>query len=425
MKSNFTRMLKVGRECVSRQCNYSSYRTPILVSNISSYKTKCESIVGNSIAPPLSTFTPVRGLAQIGQNIIERPQLLTEAERKDFMHVYQTIVKDLLEMPSMEDMKETNRWVERVLHYNVTHGKHIRGQTTAMAYKHFALGNLTNENMRLSYILGWCVEILHAGFLLLDDIMDASETRRGRQCWYKVDNLGLTAINDGMLLETSIYQILGKFFKDKNYFNQATKLIFDVMYQTVSGECLDLRTGKERMEKYTMERYTAVVKYKTSLYSIYLPFALAMTMAEIDDPALFQEVRSVALEMGHFLQARDDFLDCFGDVEITGKVGTDIETCKCSWLFVVAMENCSPEQKKLLMENYGQPEPEKVSVVKNLYDELRLEDMYRQYEEQAYNSICTQIQQMNNRLPKEVFLFMLHANTAQVKTFVSNNKHIK
>ena len=45
---------------------------------------------------------------------------------------------------------------------------------------------------------------------------------------------------------------------------------------------------------------------------------------------------------------QDDFLDCFGDPAVTGKVGTDIEENKCSWLVVQALAKVSPEQKQLL-----------------------------------------------------------------------------
>ncbi len=45
---------------------------------------------------------------------------------------------------------------------------------------------------------------------------------------------------------------------------------------------------------------------------------------------------------------QDDFLDCFGDPSVTGKIGTDIEDNKCSWLIVQALQRASPEQKVLL-----------------------------------------------------------------------------
>ena len=42
---------------------------------------------------------------------------------------------------------------------------------------------------------------------------------------------------------------------------------------------------------------------------------------------------------------KDDFLDCFGDPAVTGKIGTDIEDNKCSWLVVQALARVTPQQK--------------------------------------------------------------------------------
>lgn len=46
-------------------------------------------------------------------------------------------------------------------------------------------------------------------------------------------------------------------------------------------------------------------------------------------------------------QIQDDYLDNFADAEVLGKVGTDIEDNKCSWLIVQALQRASPEQKKV------------------------------------------------------------------------------
>ena len=48
------------------------------------------------------------------------------------------------------------------------------------------------------------------------------------------------------------------------------------------------------------------------------------------------------------LKQQDDYLDCYGDPAITGKVGTDIEEMKCSWLLVQALLRGDGTQRKVL-----------------------------------------------------------------------------
>ena len=76
-------------------------------------------------------------------------------------------------------------------------------------------------------------------------------------------------------------------------------------------------------------------------------------LCRYSDPEVYRQVKTIMLEMGHFFQVQDDFLDCFGNPEVTGKIGTDIQDNKCTWLAVLCMQRASPEQKQIMLDCYG------------------------------------------------------------------------
>jgi len=57
---------------------------------------------------------------------------------------------------------ETAKWFAKSLQYNVPNGKKNRGVALVLAYKMLMSkqGELTEENLRLAQILGWCVEMV-------------------------------------------------------------------------------------------------------------------------------------------------------------------------------------------------------------------------------------------------------------------------
>lgn len=65
-------------------------------------------------------------------------------------------------------------------------------------------------------------------FLIVDDIMDKSETRRGQPCWYKIEEVGMISINDALMIENGIYHILKKYFSEKDYYLKLIELFHEV-----------------------------------------------------------------------------------------------------------------------------------------------------------------------------------------------------
>ncbi|CAL8133515.1 unnamed protein product [Orchesella dallaii] len=303
------------------------------------------------------------------------PNTLVAEEYKKFDNFFTTILEDISGLKTdleNEQLVILKTWTERVCLFNVPHGKKLRGILIPLMVK--SLGKCPSSNkMKQAYVLGWCVEILQASFLIADDIMDKSTMRRGKPCWYLVDDLGADAVNDSFLLEHIVYQLVKKYFKKTSYYSDLVDLFLQVTHKTVLGQCLDIQTGRNmQLEEYTMERYEAIVKYKTSFYTFYLPIKLAATISHVENVTLINNLETLAMNIGYMFQVLDDYLDCYGSKTKTGKIGTDIQNGKCSWLFVRSKELCSKEQLLELYDNYGQNDEAKIAHVIEIYEALSI-----------------------------------------------------
>ncbi|XP_034103960.1 LOW QUALITY PROTEIN: farnesyl pyrophosphate synthase [Drosophila sulfurigaster albostrigata] len=334
---------------------------------------------------------------------------VSKDESRDFMAVFPDVVRDLTNATKAYNCNDAAKWFAKALQYNVPRGKKNRGILTVLTYKNLVQPqDLTPENIKLAQYLGWCVEMLQSFFIMSDDVMDNSTTRRGQTCWHKVENVGLTAINDALMIENAIYLLLKQHFSHLECYVPLLELFHEISFITTCGQSLDLLNSYKSVADFTMENYKAIVDNKTAYYTFYLPFAIAMHLAGYTDPEAFRQTKSIVLEMGHFFQVQDDFLDCFGNPEITGKVGTDIQDNKCSWLAVVAMQRANAEQKQIMIDCYGKSDPAKVDRVKELYKELSLPSTYATFEEESYNMIKTHIQQTSRGVPHITFLQILN-----------------
>ena len=118
------------------------------------------------------------------------------------------------------------------------------------------------------------------------------------------------------------------------------------------GQQLDLMSPKCELKNFDMTLYSQIVQYKTSYYSFYLSVQLGMILAGVKDRELYRQAESILLAMGHLYNVQDDYIDCYGDPIITGKIGTDIQEGKCSWLIVQALNIANENQKQILQVSF-------------------------------------------------------------------------
>uniref|UniRef100_K3WEV8 Farnesyl pyrophosphate synthase n=1 Tax=Globisporangium ultimum (strain ATCC 200006 / CBS 805.95 / DAOM BR144) TaxID=431595 RepID=K3WEV8_GLOUD len=340
--------------------------------------------------------------------------MAAQQEREEFIAVCATLKQDMLEIMSKEHEmpQEAIDWVDEVIEYNCNGGKLNRGISVLHCTQALLPAGeaFTPELKRKASILGWCIEWLQAFFLVADDIMDASVLRRGQPCWYRNPKVQMIAINDAFLLETFVFQILKKHFRSESFYLPLVELFHDVIYRTELGQLLDLTSQPQDREpdlaRFTLERYRKVVVFKTAYYTFYLSVACAMLLRGVVDEPSHELAKKICVRIGEYFQIQDDFLDCYGDAQVIGKIGTDIQDNKCSWLVVQALQRASGAQKETLKAHYGKDDPAAIAKVKQVYADLGLAAVYHAYEDATYKEITDEIARVD-KIPSEVFTMLV------------------
>jgi len=300
-----------------------------------------------------------------------------DARRARFVGTWAPIRDEILAFFAGEHMPaEAVEWYKASLDYNVPGGKLNRGMSVCDTAEILKGAPLSEDEYKRAAVLGWCIELLQGFFLVSDDMMDASITRRGQPCWYRQPNVGMLAINDSFMLEAPIYWLLRKYFRRDACYADLVDLFHATTFQTEMGQLVDLITAPEDqvdLGKFSLDRHRLIVIYKTAYYSFYLPVACAMMLAGIPYPdtvfggaAPGREPRfdfarggfggvdapgaadpytvalSILIPLGEYFQVQDDYLDWSAPPEVLGKIGTDIVDNKCSWVVNTALLLLAP-----------------------------------------------------------------------------------
>lgn len=255
----------------------------------------------------------------------------------------------------------------------LTGGKRLRPAFCYWAWR--GAGGADNEEIVRAAA---ALELLQASALIHDDVMDGSNTRRGRPAAHR----GFAALHGEALWRGSANRfgagaaiLLGdlclswslQMYEASGLPEEALacgRPYFDVMRtELMCGQYLDL--VEQARGRSSTASALRVTRFKSAKYTIERPLHLGAALAGRVD--LVDGLTGYGLPLGIAFQLRDDVLGVFGDPARTGKpAGDDLREGKRTVLVASAMERADPGQAETLERLLGRSDLDAASV-----DELR------------------------------------------------------
>ena len=243
-------------------------------------------------------------------------------------------------------------------------GKRLR---PLFAYAGFAAagGGLEKSAIRAMAAL----ELLQACALIHDDLMDGSDTRRGKPSIHRhfesvhvqdqldgfAPQYGLSAavlLGDLALVWSD--QMLNTAGLTTEQFARVLPFYNEMRVELMAGQFLDIH---EQTQKDTsVGRSMKIARYKSGKYTIERPLHLGAAMTS-SSKEVTDALSAYGLPLGEAFQLRDDLLGVFGDPSVTGKpAGDDLREGKRTVLIAMTHERQSPAQLDICKKYFGKPD---------------------------------------------------------------------
>lgn len=264
--------------------------------------------------------------------------------------------------------------------------------------------------------LAVALEMFHAAALVHDDIMDNSDTRRGKPAAHRsfeafhrsrafaadASHFGVsTALLTGDLLLAWSDDLVSAALPPETPAERAaaTRRQFSTMRQEVTlGQYLDIHeeaAWPHIADDERLDRAIRVVTYKSAKYSMEAPLLIGASLAGANEEQL-EALSAFGLPLGIAFQLRDDVLGVFGDSDVTGKPsGDDLREGKRTVLIALAEQVMPPSAKAVFTEMLGDRHltGEQIGVMQSTLQDTgaldKVEKMIERYVEQALSALDT------------------------------------
>jgi geranylgeranyl pyrophosphate synthase len=196
-------------------------------------------------------------------------------------------------------------------------------------------------------------EVVHNGTLIIDDIEDASELRRGKPCTYKIYGVDI-AVNAG----NTMYYLPLLPLMEKKAQMQPEKLrdLYEVYVQEMinlsMGQAMDIawHRGVANADDLGEEDYLQMCAYKTGTLAR-MAAKLAAVLAGANKE-LVEKLGHFAESIGVAFQMQDDVLDLTGKefAEKKGGFGQDITEGKRTLMVIYTLKKANNADRKRLVQ---------------------------------------------------------------------------
>ena len=193
-------------------------------------------------------------------------------------------------------------------------------------------------------------EVIHNGTLIVDDVEDDSELRRGKPCVHRIYGLDI-AINAG----NTMYYLPIMVVLRSDRLDERTKLrIYEMYIQEMVrlsfGQAMDIAWHRGiRGAEVTEEQYLQMCAYKTGTLARFAAKLGAILAGATDEQV--ESIGRFAEAIGVAFQIQDDILNITGDPEAYGKEwGGDITEGKRTLMVIYTLRRASEADRRRLLE---------------------------------------------------------------------------
>lgn len=279
---------------------------------------------------------------------------------KKYLETYIQKTTPLLEDYFLKKMKETKRIGEipvdmlARLRLFTLKGKKIRGALMILGY--MMCGKKPSDSV---YAASICPELLHAGLLVQDDIMDRDEIRRGEptihtqyertdHAKYSPDGAAHFGESMAILASDLAFFMAYETLVNSSFADTDIRMAIEVLSRhgqlVTFGQSLDITNGIRHDT--TLTDIMTMYQYKTAQYTGVLPLILGATLAGITDTTTLRNLQTYGLCLGWIFQLQDDLLGIFGDGNDLGKtIGNDLTEKKNTVLMAHFMKSSTVSQR--------------------------------------------------------------------------------